>query len=167
MIWLLFKNCGRKKDAKRDEKAERDGCSGPQEILRELLPGLDAGGLDECDDRVFVTDAHFASLSVAGRPVAATAAVPADDVVIAVEARGPAAGPADDSENGGADAVAPVNATRSRVTETRLESLQCPFTWSAQKPDAWWSDLVDRVERKYGEYNCAHVSATVGFSFEK
>lgn len=174
MIWLLFKNCGRKKDAKRDEKAKRDGCDGPQEILRELLPGLDADGLDdECDDRVFVTDAHFASLSVAGRAVAATA-VPADDAVIAVEARapvedgvGPVAGPADDTENGGEDAVPPVNVPRARVSEKRLEFLQCPFTWSAQKPGAWWSDLVDRVERKYGEYNCAHVSAAVGFSFEK
>lgn len=140
MIRLLFKNCG----PKAKKKPANPDRGGPARIVRELLPGLVAADEDVDDPAttgrlVFVTDVHFASLSVA-----------ADDAL---------------PQNGAVD-VLPKNG--ARVADERLESLQCPFTWrlwDADPPKR--RHVAGRVRDKYGEHNIAIRTAPARFSFEK
>lgn len=165
MIWLLFKNCGKSK--KNSVRPGEDGTkNGPNRMVRELLPRLDAVVGDPADDGVqlvFVTDAHFACLSVIAADCV-TATVDRDDggsdsIVVL--------------ENGDQRDVAVACSGKNRcakVTEELLESLQCPFTWRLQRGDAdprtRHRVVLDRVHDKYGMYN-TDIRRSAAFSFEK
>lgn len=158
MIWLLFKNCGGKKTKNGSVNANAVGCNNnPRAVLQELLLELDYSASDgPGDDRLFVTDAHFACLSVIDPGCAQTDdGCGSDDDL------------ADDADTDGEDVAAAIESTngmRSRVvTDERLKSLQCPFVWQRTVT----ANAVDRVRNKYDRYNTANVPTAANFSFER
>lgn len=167
MIWSLFKPCGKNK--KKSNKPDDTPNNNPNRLARELLPRLDV--LDVNDDSadgqlVFVTDTHFACLSVidtAGHRVGETTgtvhettASTANDV-----------NRDDDIDILGINSLTVNNRRGVRVTENHLKSLQCPFTWCVLDTDPWMKHcVISHVQKKYGKYNTdIRISST--FSLEK
>lgn len=168
MIWLLFKSCSRNKRSKTIKSDENYmKVNNSKEIIKELLPRLDVfNDLEACNDNVFVTDKHFAYLSILDpynefKELTPEITAVADQVVIENDN-------AETSQIGNLEAriedSVVINSRFSRVTENHLKTLQCPFTWNFE-PEVWKKNIVNRIEKKYGKYNMNLSS--VRFSFEK
>lgn len=169
MIWLLFKNCSKKKKTKTIKSAEKNEMqvNNSKTIIKELLPKLDVfNELNACDDNcVFITDKHFAYLSIVDPYNEFKEYTPeitvADKVII--ENGISVVNEIDDLEDGIEDAFN-VFSKHTKVTQANLKSLQCPFTWDFE-PEVWNKNIVNRIEKKYGKFNMNIPSN--GFSFER
>jgi len=167
MIWLLFKSCSRIKKSKTIKSDENYmKVNNSKAIIKELLPKLDIfNDLEACNDKVFVTDKHFAYLSMfdpynefkelAPEITGTEQVVIENDIVVINEI--------DNLEANIEDSII-INNRFSRVTGKHLKALQCPFTWDFE-PEVWKKNIVNRIEKKYGKYNM-NISS-VKFSFEK
>jgi len=168
MIWLLFKSCSRNKKSKTIKSDENYmKVNNSKEIIKELLPKLDIfNDLEACNDNVFVTDKHFAYLSILDpynefKDLTPEITAMADQMVI--ENDNAVTNEIGNLEARIEDSVV-INNRFSRVTEKHLKTLQCPFTWDFE-PEVWKKNIVNRIEKKYGKYNM-NISS-VRFSFEK
>lgn len=166
MIWLLFKNCGRcKNKSPKSDQPEQRAIKSSKKVLQELLAEFDSvGDVDRCDGRVFVTDAHFACLSVVDPRREVNGSI-AEIVDARPETAENGIMAAVDEQEDSIEAAMTMNKTRTKVTENHLKTLQCPFTWKFES-GAWNTNVVGRIEKKYGKYN-TDISSAVQFSFEK
>ncbi|XP_027838354.2 uncharacterized protein LOC114120598 [Aphis gossypii] len=168
MIWLLFKNCSKNKKSKTIKSDENYlQVNNSKSIIQELLPKLDIfNDLDTSNDNIFVTDKHFAYLSISDpynefknctpeKTEAEKSVVIENDIEVIKEI--------DDLEANIEDAMV-INNRFSKVSEKHLKSLQCPFTWDFE-PEVWKKNVANRIEKNYGKYN-TNISS-VRFSFEK
>jgi len=137
-----------------------------KEIIKELLPKLDVfNDLEACNHKVFVTDKHFAYLSIfdpynefkelTPETTVTEHVVIENDIVVINEI---------ENLEANTDDSMVVSSRFSRVTEKHLKALQCPFTWDFES-EMWKKNIVNRIEKKYGKYN-TNISS-VKFSFEK
>lgn len=167
MIWLLFKNCCNKnKNKSRKPDETREGTNDLNKIIGELLPKLDV--FDDPargEDEIFVTDTHFACLSIVDpyddTEEALQEIVEADQNPIEKDTTTWEIDDLDDTVG----TTLMINNRCTKVTEKHLKSLQCPFTWDLG-PRVWKQNFVHRVVNKYGKHNTTTTSS-VKFSFEK
>lgn len=168
MIWLLFKNCSKNKKSKTIKSEENYlQVNDSKSIIEELLPKLDIfNDLDTSNDNIFVTEKHFAYLSISDPYNEFKERTPEkteDEKSVVIENNIEVINEIDDLEANIEDAMI-INNRFSKVTEKHLKSLQCPFTWDFE-PEVWKKNVANRIEKKYGKYN-TNISA-VTFSFEK
>ncbi|XP_025200273.1 uncharacterized protein LOC112598130 [Melanaphis sacchari] len=168
MIWLFFKNCCRNKKNKTIKSDENYlQVNNSKSIIKELLPKLDVfNDLDTRNDNVFVTDKHFAYLSIFDPyneyKEFTTEKTEADKFVV-IENDIEVINEIDDLKTGIEEAMV-TNKKFGKITEKKLKSLHCPFTWNFE-PEVWKKKIDNRIEKKYGKYNTNICS--VRFSFEK
>lgn len=167
MIWLIFKKCCNSKSVKPDEAIP---VRNPKKIIKELLSELDVvNDLDEHDDRIFITDKHFASLSVIDSHNNIK-----ESVIEIFESDQETIENFNSSDNiknkmnkveDVLDATVIINNRCTKITEIHLKSLQCPFTWDLE-PNVWGKNIVNRIENKYGKFNMK-MDSSLDFSFER
>lgn len=167
MIWLLFKSCSRNKKSKTIKSDENYmKVNNSKAIIKDLLPKLDVfNDLEACNDNVFVTDKHFAYLSIFdpyNEFKELTPEITATEQVV-IENDNTVINEIGNLEVSTEDSMV-INNRFSRVTEKHLKTLQCPFTWDFESA-VWKKNIVNRIEKKYGKYN-TNISS-VRFSFEK
>lgn len=165
MIWSIFKNCSKSKSkAINVEKTKQ--VKNPQKIIQEFLLKLDAfHGLDGFDDKVFITDKHFACLSIFDSSKQFKESSSTTNLIETVH--GVIVKKVDDLEESIENTLINNRCTVSTtivVIEEQLKSLECPFTWNLE-PDTWNKNIINRIENKYGKYNI-NISS-IKFSFEK
>lgn len=167
MIWLLFKNCRKKKNKGVGYTDPSETVVNAKEVLRDVLTRLDAlRPTDDNDDgHVYITDGHFDSLSVTGSHESGQYRTGNVDTAVKIigghQEDHPVDGPEDEPEM--------IITTRctAKVSEILLKTLQCPPAWTDIDQLGWNKNIINLVQNKYGNYNTMNVISSAGFSFEK
>lgn len=165
MIWLLFKNCRKKKNEYADYTDPPKTAVHGKRVLRDVLARLDALRPHDDNDNgggVYITDRHFDSLSVSG-----CNGTRQDSTGITVVEGHLEDDPEDAPGTEEEPEVNLANRRSTKVSEKLLRTLQCPLAWTKIDDFDWNKNVVSHIQNKYGNYNTTDIVSSAKFSFEK